>query len=237
MFTTQSRDVLIDLGARFSWSLLDVQAGYTLPLARGDAAVAKKAGAVLDEVEAARASVRAAMGDREVAAADGVSATGAVAGVLRDAKVWLRTLKSNAGMAAIAGASFPADLARMGVDGKGAAEVLDVLGARVALARAHQAALAAYGVDQAFLEAGDEVVTRLQGVVGAQNQKRHDALPDKVREFYAEKGLLYLGLKMINEAGHAVYAGDLPKAARYNLGLLYAKRAKAGGQPTPPVNP
>jgi hypothetical protein len=72
------------------------------------------------------------------------------------------------------------------------------------------------------------------GVVDAtQETKRLAELPDAVRKYYVAKATLYIALKMINDAAHAVFAGDSPTACRFNLTLLY----RTAGRPRPPVTP
>jgi hypothetical protein len=56
--------------------------------------------------------------------------------------------------------------------------------------------------------------------------KRIKALPTTVRDFYYEKGLLYLGLKAINEAGRELHADSKAEAAKYDLSILYRNTSK-----------
>ena len=103
------------------------------------------------------------------------------------------------------------------------------------MARANLAALAPFDGDVAFVTRGDELVARLQQVVDHTNRQHVDDLPETLQELCYQKGLLYLALKMINEAGHGVHADELPLAGKYNLALLYKNRGKEG--PNPPAAP
>jgi hypothetical protein len=67
----------------------------------------------------------------------------------------------------------------------------------------------------------------LQQADAAQEQTRAAYLPASVTAFYARKGELYLGLKVINDAGHELHAGDLQAAAKYNLSLLHRHPGQA----------
>jgi hypothetical protein len=59
-------------------------------------------------------------------------------------------------------------------------------------------------------------------------------LPDSTRAFCEAKGKLYGAIKDINHAGHALHAGDLEAAAKYNAKLLYGRARKAKPEPAPP---
>ena len=70
-----------------------------------------------------------------------------------------------------------------------------------------------------------------------QELTRGSALPVMVSSFYALKAQLYLGLKIINDAGHELYAHDPLSSSRFNLSLLHGRYVSgtAEGQPTPPA--
>jgi hypothetical protein len=59
--------------------------------------------------------------------------------------------------------------------------------------------------------------------------------PDSTRLFCEAKAKLYAAIKDINHAGHALHAGDLEAAAKYNAGLLYPRRGKAKPEVAPIV--
>ncbi len=66
----------------------------------------------------------------------------------------------------------------------------------------------------------------------SQEVKRLSTLPAKVRDYYAAKGRLYVGLKVINDAGHELHASDADAAGRYNLKILHRRGTKAGDKPS-----
>jgi hypothetical protein len=52
------------------------------------------------------------------------------------------------------------------------------------------------------------------------------AAPDEVKQFHYEKGLLFIGLKVINEAGRELHADNVTDAAKYNLAIMYGNTSK-----------
>ncbi|MDI7270101.1 MAG: hypothetical protein QME96_19100, partial [Myxococcota bacterium] len=81
---------------------------------------------------------------------------------------------------------------------------------------------------QALLDEGVRLQAALATADAAQEVKRLSTLPAKVRDYYAAKGRLYVGLKVINDAGHELHASDADAAGRYNLKILYRRGTKAG---------
>jgi hypothetical protein len=54
-----------------------------------------------------------------------------------------------------------------------------------------------------------------------------------VANFYARKAELYIGLKIINDAGHELYAHDAASSSRFNLSLLYRRGVSGTSAPAP----
>ena len=61
-----------------------------------------------------------------------------------------------------------------------------------------------------------------------QEIKRIAELPAAVKRFYSQKGLLFQGLKVINDTGHSLHAEDAAASSRYSLSILYRRAAGAG---------
>jgi hypothetical protein len=100
---------------------------------------------------------------------------------------------------------------------------------KLAFAKEHQAKLSPVGVTAAFLAKVEAEVRALEQSSGAQ-EAAIAQLPANTRAFCEAKGRLYLAIKDINSAGHALYAEDLENGARYNLKLLYRPRKAKGGE-------
>ncbi|MGB8298547.1 MAG: hypothetical protein WCG85_24240 [Polyangia bacterium] len=60
-------------------------------------------------------------------------------------------------------------------------------------------------------------------------------MPASVAAFYAKKGELYSALKVVNNAGHEIYAHDLAAAAKYNMSILHRRGPQVVLAPTPPA--
>ena len=88
---------------------------------------------------------------------------------------------------------------------------------------------------KALLTEGVGLREQLTSVDAEQERKRLADLPDAVREFCAAKGTLLVGLKVVNDAGHELHAGDPAAASRYNLRILHRRaptRATGGTGPS-----
>jgi hypothetical protein len=106
---------------------------------------------------------------------------------------------------------------------------------KLTFAKEHQAQLAPTGVSPEFLSKMEAQVRALEQTSGAQDAAVTQ-LPESTRAFCEAKGRLYNAIKDINSAGHALHAGDLLKAASYNLKVLYGKQG-GGGKKKPEENP
>ncbi|MBN2036473.1 MAG: hypothetical protein JW768_06995 [Chitinispirillaceae bacterium] len=77
-----------------------------------------------------------------------------------------------------------------------------------------------------LLEQGTTLEKELRASDAEQEVKRWRELPETIRDFYHTKGLLYTGLKMINNEGHALHADDPLAAGRYNMDILHRRNVK-----------
>jgi len=82
---------------------------------------------------------------------------------------------------------------------------------------------------KALIEKGNSLAREIKAVDAQQELARLKNLSDAVKQFYHEKGLLFIGLKVLNEAGRELHADNATDAAKYNLSILYrhAGRRKA----------
>ena len=61
-------------------------------------------------------------------------------------------------------------------------------------------------------------------------------MPNAVTAFSLKKAELYNALKIINNAGHELYAHNLAEAAKFNLTILHRRGPQAAApEPTPPA--
>jgi hypothetical protein len=122
------------------------------------------------------------------------------------------------------GKNIPETLLKaVGVTGvPGIAAQLDTM---LKLVEANAANLLATGL-KPILAAGQSLVDGIKAIDAEQEVKRLKALPEAVRNFYYHKGLLYIGLKVINDAGRELHAHDPSAAAKYNLSILYRNAHK-----------
>ena len=90
---------------------------------------------------------------------------------------------------------------------------------------------------QPLIDEGRKLCDALIAADSTQEVARGSALPTVVANFYARKAELYTGLKIINDAGHELYAHDPASSSRFNLSLLYRRGVSgtAAPAPTPPT--
>jgi hypothetical protein len=81
------------------------------------------------------------------------------------------------------------------------------------------------GIDK-LIEEGRNLARELKSADAIQEVKRAKTLSEKMQEFYYQKGLLFIGLKRINDAGHELHRGDPTASAKYNLSILYRHAGK-----------
>ena len=94
-----------------------------------------------------------------------------------------------------------------------------------------EANLEAMGGEQAAPLLADcrTAYTELASADTAQETALIGKLPKKVEDFYVLKGTLYVGLKVINDAGQELHSDDTTSAAAYNLRILHRRRGGGGG--------
>lgn len=233
MITTVGREELVRLGKKYRAAYLNQQAGYTLGTAAGEEAAIEailEDPQLLEDVGAAQAQVAAAMKDKDLVAAESQSLTTGQNEKLREAKVWRRKAAKRAARARRQGKiAVPEELATVG-RATSVPDVLASMNTMLGMMEAHAALLGAGA--SPLMEEGRRLYTQLGTADATQEQAVLAALPAKVVDFYAAKGLLYLGLKVIHDAGHELHAASPELAARYNLRILYRT---AGRTPKKPV--
>ncbi|HEV8323439.1 MAG TPA: hypothetical protein VG389_17615 [Myxococcota bacterium] len=227
MITEISIDDLVLQGSRRRAPYLIEQSGYTLGIAAEDGAAIDD---LLDpgyvaEVATAADEVRTAMGDKALMAEDSKTATDSQDEQLRRAKVWRRRAVRRAQRAVRQGRTVP-DLLTSVKQARTVPGLIRQLDQMVPALAANQAALGGANA-QALIDDGTAIRAALHSADAAQELARLSALPAKVRDFFEAKGRLYVGLKVINDAGHELHADNAAAAGRYNLRILH-RRTGAG---------
>lgn len=225
MITTLPQDELLELGSRHRADYLVEQAGYTLGLAARDGAglAALLPDKFLVEVKAALDSVTAAMKDKTVAAAESKSATISQNAAFTGAKLWRTRVMYRCRRAASMGKSVPDELIHVNK----AKTVPAVIGQMDRMTKLLEGITPSLVTDGAvLLKQGLELTAALKAADAEQELKKHKDLPDSVQAFYKNKALLYIGLKVINDAGRELHAGEPEKSAQYNFGILRRNHGK-----------
>lgn len=234
--TTQQKTELAGLGMRLRVQHLLQQAGYTLSIAAtdGDLLKAILAPGFLELVKKVRDELAVASEDKTIVAAEAKLATSTQNMLVHEAREWTRRAIRRSRSATHAGAEIPDDLIKS-ADSHRVVEVLAHMDKLITLMSEHAAKMDAVGAPtQPLIDAGRKVRDELSAADVTQAQTRTANLPAALYDFYAKKGELYLGLKMINEAGHELHAGDPQLASRYNFSVLYRKHATGNGKTEPP---
>lgn len=236
MITELSREELVALGSRMRADYLIEQAGYTLGLAAldGDPLAALLAEGYLAEVRLVLDDLNRARQDRAVVEAESKDARRTHSQAFAEAKVWRRAVARRATLARRMGKNIPDGLLRVAnarTPQALAAQVVDMV--RLLEENLEQI----QGAGKAELVAqGRALADALQSTDANQEVKRLAELPDAVKRFYEKKGTLYIGLKVINDAGQALHAADSSHSARYNLSILYRRGgSRAAAQPPQPA--
>ena len=215
------------------------QAGFTLgmAIAEGEPMVKIVKVGLLDSVGKVRDSVAQKFEDKSVRAAEAKLATGTQNSAARALKLWGRKPVARSKAAIRAGALIP-DSMTQPLNARSVPAMIAQAQRMLSLLGEHAKAMDAVGAPtQPLLDEGRRLCDALIAADSTQELTRFSALPATIADFYARKGELYIGLKIINDAGHELYAHDPQAASRYNLSILHRRNAPAvaGPAPTPPA--
>lgn len=238
MITTRNANDLAKSGQRYRASYLVQQAGYTLGIAAADgpALAALLPTNFVEQVTQVRNDVDQARQDKHNAVAESRHATTTQNAHLRAAKVWRRKAVKRAQRAQRQGVDIADALTQMG-SAQSVPAVLEQISKTLGLLAKHAAELDAVGpATQLLIDEGQQLYDTLQRADADQERTRAADLPSSVMAFYARKGELYLGLKVINDAGHELHAGDPQSSAKYNLSILH-RRPGQTAMPAPLEEP
>ena len=232
MITNLPKDELLTLGARYRANYLAEQAGYTLGLAaaEGQPLAFLLPEGYLTELKDAAEKMSDSAKDRALAEAESKEASKSQTAEMQRAKVWRRAVAHRALMAKRTGKEVPDGLTAYSSI-KSVPAMAGKLEAMVKLLEANLASLYGSGL-QELLAKGKSILEALRSVDAEQELKRLKSLPDAVREFYVSKGTVYIGIKAVNDAGHALYADQPDLSSRFNLIILYRTGGKRKAEET-----
>jgi hypothetical protein len=238
MSTTPDTARLAAIGVRFRASYLLQQAGYTLGIAAAEGAdlTALLPAGFLDKVTGLRDEVDKALQDKTIRAVEAKQATSTQNQQMREGAIWGRKVGKRCQNAVQLGAVLPAELGRVSSP-QTVPGMLEQMSKTLALLGEHAAAIDAVGpATQPLIDEGRSIYQALQAADSTQERARAADVPAAVAAFYAKKGELYSALKVINNAGHELYAHDLAAAAKYNLSILHRRATQAAAPaPNPPA--
>jgi hypothetical protein len=226
---------LVAIGERLRASYLLQQASYTLEMARaeGEPLVKILAPGFLDRASKVRDSVAQAFEDKTVRAAEAKLATGTQNEAARALKVWGRRAVARAKGAIRAGTLIPDELTSP-LNARAVPAAIAQGQRLLSLLAEHAQAMDKVGAPtQPLIDEGRKLCEALIAADSAQELKRSSTLPATVANFYARKAELYLALKIINDAGHELFAHDPQAAGRFNLSILYRRHAAGTAEPDP----
>lgn len=231
MITELSKEELIIIGSRFSGSGLVEQGGYTIGIAaaQGKALENLLPPKYQDEVKAVREEVRESAKDREATEQESKFATSAQNEAIRKAKVWMRRVVKRSKRAMHMGKQVPDTLLKMVSNAKlkEFSQAIDLM------VKDFEKTAPSISVNDnaALLAEGKALASALLSADADQEIKRLSQLPQKVREYYYKKGLLYKGLKVINEAGRELFVNEPGVAGTFNFKILYRNYTNHNNEP------
>lgn len=232
------RKAAVEIGYRMPGGPLIEHALAITTIAQADLAAFKAEGLLKDDdlanLEAQIAVVHKGLEDRANATSEARAQTASQALALREVKVARRKLGCLVDRA-FSGKPELAQYRQSNARGASIAATCTDVNYKLAFAKEHQAQLAPIGVSNEFLAQMEANVRALEKSSGTQNASLSQ-LPESTRAFCEAKGRLYLATKDIISAGHALHAGNLESAAKYNSKTLYRRAAKAKAE-TPDTAP
>ncbi len=173
--------------------------------------------------------------DKVVMTAESKLATGTQNTAMRTLKEWGRKAVARTKAASRTGAPIP-DQSIIVLDARSVPAMIAQAQRQLSLMAEHATTMDKLGAPvQPLIDEGRLLCDALIAADGEQELARQSSLPSKVSSFYLWKAELYTGLKMINDAGHELYAHNPLSSARFNLSLLHRRgsRGPAATQDAP----
>ena len=232
-----ARDVAT--GMRFRGKYLVQQAGYTIGLGAlaGTALAGKMPPNFLERTAVLRSEVEKSLEDKTVRTAESRQATDAQNQCRHDAKIWIRQAGRRCLSAMQLGVDLPPELGTLSspptVPG-----MLDQMSKTLSLLEKHAAEMDTIGLPvQEHIAEGRKLHQALQAADSAQERTRAADLPAATAAFCAKKGQLYTMLKVINNAGHELFANNPAEAGKFNMSILHRHGSPAAATDEVPVTP
>lgn len=235
MLTQLDDMTLVRYGTRYRTRYLLEQARYTLKLAQGETPPLELPGGYLERIERAIAALEVTRDDRELAGVESQLATMRQNGFVAEGKIWRRKVTTRARRAARLGANIPKELLTIG-QAHSVPKLLDSMGTMLRLLKEFELEMSCAGPVEPLLDEGRKVHHGLAEADAEQEVKRLQELPSRVRDLYRMRGELYVGLKVVNDAGRERHIRDSHRASRYSLSILHRRGARHG-EPEESVEP
>jgi hypothetical protein len=216
------------------------QAGYTLGLAAlvGTPLAGKLPPNFLDRTAVVRDDVDKAMQDKTVRTAESRQATSVQNQCQRDGKIWVRGLGKRCQSGIQLGVNLPPELGRVSSPAT-VPGMLEQMSKTLSLLAEHAPDMEKIGLPvQTHIDEGRKIFAALQAADSTQERARSADMPAAVAAFCAKKGELYSMLKVINNAGHELYANNPAEAGKFNMSILHRHAppvAEPAPSPTPPA--
>ena len=230
---------LVVIGSRFSTQRMIEQGGVSVAVARAHAKdlADKFPPAKVDELDKLLEEIRAAFGTQ--ANAKEAFSTGNVPVNQRidEAKRWISEVMSAADNAFEEEPEIGDQFHKAGKLGRSVPKITGRLQGLAALAQRHKAALAAWGVNDALLAQGPQLLAALSAADAAQELAVRD-MPVATRQLNLRKGKAFLLLKKLARSGRTAFRDDAPTRDKLALDIL--KRTGRGadaGEQAPPAPP
>lgn len=233
MITNLAQDEVVRIGSRNRGLYLVEQAGYTLGQAklREAAFAAELGGEFIGEAGQVAEAVSGALRNREVIEEESRISTVTQNDAMRTARVWRRRAAAFGRTLALRGIEVATELREIGGSANSVPQLLGQIEAKIGKLSGLTLTGPAQARRQALLAEAQSIKSSLQGADAAQELKIQQ-LPQATREFYRNKGLLYLALKQINATARMIYADDPATWALFNLSILYRRTASRTATPT-----
>jgi hypothetical protein len=220
MISELGREHLTGLGARFSGAHLLEQATYTLELAANDGKAIDRLlpNGYVAEVRRLVGSVLATLATPAIAAGEERELDEANSQPIREARKWRRKVARRASRARVIGRDVPDVLVRLN-DVDCSAAVATQVSSMLAWLETEPDLLPGQDVAE-IITSGKALAKQLARERVTEHAARLAGLPLGDQRFCEEKGELYVGLRVINDAGKELHAGNRTAASRYNLAVL-----------------
>jgi hypothetical protein len=223
MIANLEDNVLIGYALRCPVRGLLEQARYTLELAWREGAELADAlpNGFLDELAAQARIVSTAAQDRALVLRDAVDSTRELNIVMRQSKIWRRRVANIADMADLMGFQVPEDLLSFQPTWS-RDEWIAQMELFVKLVGICSEIPPHYHLGR-FLDEGEKLLAFVKAYDPAKELEQIKRFSAPMRNFYRDKGLLYIGIKMVNDIGRSLYdeEADAEAWGAYNLTILY----------------